>query len=150
MAMVEPNTVITAIGAGLKQIDQARDLVLRYRNRPVSPPSATAEQTQNSIKFKRGDQLIGEVKDQDLKLDQWDSVRYDALRSRVDLNFGLFSELWLILTVRPPEEVAGTRIRMEQLRKELCEDFSGMRDIYERTLNMPLADHYTLYEFCAD
>ena len=142
-------TAITAIASGLRLIDQFRDLVLRFKQVKMTPPSATMEQTENGIilKEKEPDREV-EVKAEDLKLDQWDSVRYDALRRRVDIKWRLYHELWSQTPLLSEDEKARIKLRMETIQKELCEDFHQMGDIYERTMNKPLPDHYTLHEIC--
>jgi hypothetical protein len=80
---------------------------------------------------------------------RWDQQRYDTLETKVTYNFTVFNELDMSL---PLESDAGrkaqTRLKMEAIRKDLCNDFQEMVRLYERALNIPLGDHYSLYETC--
>jgi hypothetical protein len=81
-------------------------------------------------------------------MDQWDETRYKALSSRVEVNWPLYNEMFARNVALPPDETARMNVRMEQVRKELCNDFREMVSIYERVLGEGLPDHYQLYETC--
>jgi len=136
--MPDPVTIITTIGLGLKLIDQFRDLAIRFMGKKLEPPSETADQTTNKIEFRHAGKVFKEVKVSQMKMDQWDDVRYKALERRIKSNWDLFHELFSQL----PE------LRMDRIKSELCEDFRQMVCIYERALGTRLPDHYQLFEVC--
>jgi hypothetical protein len=49
-----------------------------------------------------------------------------------------------------PSEEARTKQTMETLRRDLCHDFGEMVRMSERTLGVPLSDHYSLFEACQE
>jgi hypothetical protein len=145
---MDPLTVITTISVGLKLIDQFRDLALRFMGKKVEAPSRMAEQSADAIQVKDAGKVVEQVKSTEIKMDQWDETRYRALARRVWTNWDLFNELFSELPALATDEKARIKVRMDRIKGELCEDFGEMVRIYERVLNLPLPDHYQLYEVC--
>jgi len=146
--MPDPVTIITTIGLGLKLIDQFRDLAIRFMGKKLEPPSETADQTTNKIEFRHAGKVFREVKVSQMKMDQWDDVRYKALERRIKSNWDLFHELFSQLPELSVDEKSRIKLRMDRIKSELCEDFRQMVCIYERALGTRLPDHYQLFEVC--
>jgi hypothetical protein len=115
----------------------------------LEPPSETADQTTNKIQFRRDRKVVQEVKVSQIKMDQWDDVRYKALERRIKSNWDLFHELFSQLPELSVDEKSRIKLRMDRIQSELCEDFREMASIYERALGTTLPDHYKLFEVCS-
>ena len=81
---MDPVTTITLISSGLKLVDQFREMVIRLRGSAPTPPHGKAEQSGSALEISHG-ASVSRVEAKTLHLDQWDSVRYDAL---LVLSFG--------------------------------------------------------------
>jgi hypothetical protein len=127
---------------GMKLIDQARDVFLRFRGKPVSPPAARAGQAEDPIMIR--------YRVEDLELDQVESVRYDALQKRLRFNWDIYHGLWRDMPLLGAVEREQTQVRMKLIRMELCTDFCEMQDIYQHNKGIRLDGHYMLHRFCMD
>ncbi len=146
---MEPLTIISTISVALKLIDQFRETALRWVGTPVNAPSATVEQSGKTLQVRYSNGAMGPVvRPEDLHMDKWDSVRYDALDSRVTVNWNLFNRLFKQTPLLAGLQLAQVEEQMNRCEKELCTDFKEMVKIYERVLNIGLPDHYQLYEVC--
>jgi hypothetical protein len=83
-----------------------------------------------------------------MHMDEWDDVRYQALYSRIKVNWPLYNQLFAQNVALSPDETARMNVRMEQVKSDLCRDFREMVGLYERVLQTHLPDHYELYETC--
>jgi hypothetical protein len=146
---MDPATIITTMGAGLALVDQFRDLVLRWKKQPVTPVTGIARESAggDAIEIDHAG-VIESIPVEKMRLDEWDDVRYQALYSRVKVNWPLYNELFAQNVALSPDETARMNVRMELVRKDLCKDFREMVDIYQRVLQTHLPDHYELYETC--
>lgn len=145
---MDPISILTAAGLGLKLVDQFRELVLRWRGGRVEPPSATVVPVPDGIRIEQRGAPPQTVKPDQVRLDQWDEQRYRALDRRVRLNWEYFNELYAQQVGLAADETARLNVRMNRTKEELCSDFREMVRIYERALNVRLPDHYQLYEVC--
>jgi hypothetical protein len=154
---LDPSLIINAIGAGLKLVDQFREMVLERKKGKAEPPSVTAEQAGDTIRLRDkilegGKGILPPVRpiatSATLKLDEWDQARYDALYSRVKTNWDYFYELYKQEAGTPPETKARLKVNMDKVKRELCVDFRELVSIYQRTMGVQLPDHYSLYEVC--
>ncbi|GEM_PF-2329404 len=145
---MDPITIITGIAAGLKMVDQFRDLALKFLGKKVTPPSAIAAQTQSgdAIQIKYQGQIVQEITSSRLDLHNIDEVRLDALRKRIDINWRLFNKHFADLPLASQDERARIELKMERIQAELCADFRELVGLYERILGVSLPDHYSLYE----
>ena len=146
--MIDPMTAITTISAGLKLVDQFRELALRFMGSAPKAPPARAEQSGDVIEIKHNGQVTEEVKAEALRLDHWDDVRYRALETRTRLSWTLFNELDTQLPLLAGLQLAQVKLQMENTKQALCVDFWEMVGIYERALGVGLPDHYKLFEVC--
>ena len=146
--LTDPVTVMTSISVGLKLVDQFRELAIRFLGKKPHAPSASVEQNEDSIQIKMDGNVVNEIGADDMKLDQWDQVRYDTLQTRVKINWELFHELLKQEPLLAADEKARIKVRLERIKSELCEDFREMVKIYEAALGVALPDHYSLYEVC--
>jgi hypothetical protein len=145
---VDPVTVMSAISAGLKLIDQFGDVAMRFMDQPPQPPAETLEQAGNTMELRHNGKVVQRRAAEELNLNAWDEVRYRALERRALVNWQYFNELSTQLPMLTPEEQGRIRKRMETTKSELCTDLGAMAQIYERTLRMSLPEHYRLHDVC--
>ncbi len=146
---MDPISVVTLISAGLKLVDQFRELAIRWRGQMPHPPGARAEQSGTALEVSHGGQVTQRVEAQDLKMDQWDQARYEALSKRIRSNWAIFNDLFASEAGASAQEGARIRNDMRDTPETLCRDFKEMVKLYERALGTSLPDHYQLYEVCA-
>ena len=168
---MEPITLITTISAGLKLIEQFRETALRFMGRTGSEPSVTVEaKTEasavlpaaglpteptpdarpNKIEIRRNGQIAEEVRAGDLRMGQWDQQRYETLKLVIDLRFEQFNELEKEYVLASGLQKTQVRQQMEMVKSELCPKFREMLDLYEKTLGVPLGDHFALQSVCGN
>jgi hypothetical protein len=83
-----------------------------------------------------------------LHLNQWDEVRFEALKRRVDTYWKQYNEIYGNLPTSSTDEKARLRAKLDEIKQELCEDFREMIRISENVLGVALGDHYSLYTVC--
>ena len=147
---MDPLTVLTLISAGLKLVDQFREMVIRWRGQAPTPPGGRAEQSGTALEVRRGGQLTERIEAAQVRMDQWDQQRFDALSKRIRTNWGIFNDLFAAEAGSPAQEGARIRADMRQIQETLCQDFREMVKLYERALNTSLPDHYQLFEVCSN
>lgn len=147
---VDPLVIMSTISAGLKLIDQFRELALRFFEKKPEPPSEIVEQVGDVIQRKHYGQVVQEIGVDQIHLNEWDDTRYRALERRVRLNWDYYNELFSQEPLLAVDDRARIKLRMETTRRDLCTDFREMVTIAERTLGISLPDHYTLHEVCRD
>jgi hypothetical protein len=146
---MDPVTAITLISTGLKVVDQYRELALRLRGAVATPPSSRAEQAGSALQISHGQHVITRVEAAQLRMNEWDPTRYDALRRRIRTNWEIFNVLFVSEAAGAnAEERVRLRAEMRDLQDTLCQDLREMVKLYERTLGVGLPDHYQLYEVC--
>ena len=145
---MDPITVITLISSGLKLVDQFRELVIRFRGETATPPSGKAEQSGTGLQISHDGHNTARVEAAQLKMEQWDTTRFEALGRRIRTNWDIFNDLFVSEAGAGPQDGARIRAEMRRLQATLCTDFKEMVKIYERTLGTPLPDHYQLYGVC--
>ena len=146
--MLDPVTVIPLISSGLKLVDQFRELAIRFRGDQPSPPGAKAEQAGAALEVSHGGTVTSKVEATQLHMNEWDTVRYDALRKRIRTNWDIYNDLFASEAAAGAQAGARIRTDMRAIQKKLCHDFKEMVQLYERTLGTGLPDHYQLYEVC--
>ncbi len=147
--MLEPLSILTIISAGLKLVDQFRELVIRWRGGSPTPPSGRAEQSGTALEVKYNGRVINRVEATQLHMNEWDKVRYDALTKRIRVNWDIFNDLFASEAGASAQERARIKSDMRGVQEALCKDFKEMVKLYERTLGTSLPDHYQLFEVCA-
>ena len=145
---MDPLSVITLISAGLKLVDQFRELAIRVKGQTPSPPSAKAEQSGSGLEIRHGEHVAQRVEAKALRMDQWDTTRYEALAKRIRKSWDIYNDLFTSEAGAGAQEGARIRADMRQVQETLCRDFKEMVMLYERTLGTGLPDHYQLYEVC--
>src|SRR5207249_1684522 len=106
------------------------------------------EQVGTALEVRHAGQLSERIEANQLHMDQWDSVRYDALRKRIRTNWDIYNDLFSSEAGASPQEGARIRTDMRRTQETLCHDFKDMVSLYERALGVALPDHYQLYEVC--
>jgi hypothetical protein len=147
---VDPLTTLSAIGAGLRLVDRFVDLVRKMRRGEERPHRVEATQEAKALVIKKDGQEVERVETNQLRLNEWDGPRFEALRQRVASLWNQFNGLYAQLPNLSVDEQVRLQQRMEQMRQELCRDFREMIVIAEQTLGVSLQDHYTLYQTCHD
>jgi hypothetical protein len=147
--IMDPITIVTLISSGLKLVDQFREMALRVKGTAPAPPSGKAEQAGSALEVRHGEQVLQRVEASDLKMDEWDVQRYEALSKRIRKNWGIFNDLFVSEAGASAQEGARIRAEMRELQEVLCRDFREIVKLYERTLSTSLPDHYQLYEVCS-
>jgi|SRR5688572_5194723 len=145
---MDPLSIITLISAGLKGIDQFRELALKFFGKNPTPPSSKAEQSGTALEISHNNVTYQKVESTDLKMDQWDEVRYEALNKRIRSNWYIYNDLFVSEAGASAQEGARIRNDVRNVQETLCKDFKEMVKLYERTLGVSLPDHYQLYEVC--
>ncbi len=146
---MDPVSIITVISVGLKLIDQFRELAIRWRGQTPSPPSGRAEQSGTALEVHQGEQVVQRIDASQLRMNEWDTARYDALNKRIRTNWAIYNDLFGSEAGVSPQEAARIRTDMRNVQEILCRDFKEMVRLYERALGTGLPDHYQLYEVCA-
>lgn len=147
---MDPISVITIISSGLKLIDQFREMVIKFGKKTPSTPSGKAEQVGTALEVRHGGQVTHRIEAKDVRMDQWDTVRYDALSKRIRTNWDIYNDLFASEAGASAQEGARVRAEMRNVQETLCRDFKEMVGLYERTLGISLPDHYQLYEVCGN
>jgi hypothetical protein len=144
---VDPMTVLTAAGAGLGLVDRFYDLVKKVRGEPVTEHSVRVDATNDRlIVTAYGRQQ--EYSANDLHLSEFDQVRHDTLRTRIDINWRRFNDIDVERATAAGDEKSRLGIQRDRIQLELCADFRELVSIYERLLGQSLPDHYTLFDIC--
>ena len=147
---MEPITAISTIAAGLGLLDKFVDLVEKVRGQGSRTHSVEAKQEGNDLTITDHGLEVERIRAEQLQLNEWDDIRYKALEDRVKSNFAQYNALF----AQTPSLAVDERVRVEQrmarMQHELCRDFREMIHIYEKTLRVHLADHYSLYRTCGD
>lgn len=144
---MDPLTATATIGAVLTLIDRFRDLAIKWSGQSPTPPGATVKVDGQSVRIEDHGR-VESIAAGDLRLDQWDEVRVDALKDRAFKNWRLFNEIDKELPLAGRVEAARMKLQMEDTKASLCADFRELVRIYEVVLQTPLPDHYQLYEVC--
>ena len=148
--MVDPITVISTISTGLNLVDKFTDIVRKLRKEQPKAYSVQATQEANALVIKRSGSVAEKIGTAELHLNEWDDARYQALQTKVRLQWGQFNALDAQLPTLAVDERVRIEQKMEGMRRELCGNFKQMIDIYEKTLGTSLGDHYSLYQTCRD
>jgi hypothetical protein len=145
---MDPLSIITIISSGLKVIDQFQEMAMKFFGRNPTPPSGKAEQSGTALEIKHDNVVYQKVESSELKMDQWDTVRYEALNKRIRSNWNIYNDLFVSEAGSSAQEGARIRNDIRNTQEVLCRDFKEMVKLYERTLGASLPDHYQLYEVC--
>jgi hypothetical protein len=144
---MDPLSIITMIGAGLKLIDEFRDLAIKFRGQQPTPPSGKAEKVGSAVEVSQGG-TTQRIDASQLHMDQWDEVRSKALSDRIKTNWDIYNDLFSSEAGASAQEGARIRADMHKVQETLCHDFKEMVALYQRALGISLPDHYQLYEVC--
>ena len=146
---MEPVTLITTISTCLNIIDKFVGISERLSKKPQKPHSVEARQIGEKLEILLDGKISEEIDASQLKLNHWDEIRFNTLKRKVDLNWRQYNNIDGQLPVASFDDRARLELRMDDLRKDLCRDFREMIEIFEKTLGIPLSDHYTLYSVCS-
>jgi hypothetical protein len=148
---VDPLSILTSVTSGLSLIDKFNDLVRKLSvEQPRVHRVEAKRESPNELVIRQDGQIVERVTGTQLRLDQWDGARWDALNKRVLSLWNQFNGLYGQLPNLSIDEQIRIKERMENMRHELCKDFREMVEISERVLGVPLSDHYSLYSTCQD
>ena len=147
---MDPLSIITLISSGLKSIDQFRELAMKFKGQNPSPPSSRAEQVGTALEVQHDGKVYQRIEANQIRMDQWDSTRYEALKKRIRTQWDIYNDLFANEAGASIQEGARVRADMRRTQTELCKDFKEMVRLYERVLETSLPDHYQLYEICQE
>lgn len=145
---MDPITIISAISAGLELIDKFRALAFKVMNKQGGIPSVHAEAKGRALEIQRNGHVVERIEASQIVMNAWDEKRYKTLEKKVRINWDIFNEIDGELPTASLDEKARLKQRLESIRGELCRDFREMLALYEKTLGMPLGDHYSLFGVC--
>ena len=85
--MIDPITAISTISSGLSLVDKFTDIVRKLRKEKPKPFSVKASQEGDALVIKRAGAVDYKIDANELRLNKWDEVRYNALDKKVYLAF---------------------------------------------------------------
>jgi hypothetical protein len=132
----------------LNLIERFRETTRSALTGPEQRSSILATQVNDAIQIEEPGVIKRKVREQDLKLSDWDDIRYQTLKTRVGANWKTYNRIDEELLQLYGRAKTERRSEMEALKRELCNDFREMLRIYELALGMRLQDQYSLYEVC--
>ncbi len=83
-------------------------------------------------------------------MSEWDDKRYETLKKKIDSHWSIFNDIDAEMPMAATDEKARLKQKLDSIRKDLCKDFRELINLHERTLGVPLGDHYSLYNVCSD
>lgn len=145
---MDPITAISAIASVLGLVDKFVTVVDKLRSQQ-KPFQVEAKQDGSKLVITHNGQTSEVVRADQLNMSQFDETRFNSLNARVTTLWNQFNGIYSQLPLVSVDEQFRLKERMEQMRKELCQDFREMVEISEKVLGVPLSDHYSLYRTCA-
>ena len=145
---MDPISAIAAIGSALGLVDKFVTLVGKLRTQDAKPFKVETSQEANNLVIRQQGTVVETITPAQLRMNELDDARFEALKKRITSLWNQFNGLYGQLPTMSVDEQVRIREKMEQMRKELCQDFREMIDISEKVLGVPLQDHYTLYRTC--
>jgi hypothetical protein len=151
-----PIEVITTVGAGLKVIEQFREVAGRLFGRQPTDEKGNADGASESAKIADGKLEIvtngtRQVFSPDkIDINQWDEVRLRSLKKKIDDGWAIFNSLDEQLETMSALEIAKTRVTMEDRRKTLCANLRELIGIYERLFGVKFPSKYSLLDMCPE
>lgn len=158
--MIDPLTVISTIAAGLKLIEQFREMMHRRQGTTPTEPSVTVKTVEDrsapstdagksaALEVQRNGQTVAHVGPKQVQMGKWDQERYETLKKIVDMRMAKLNALDVEAAMQSGVNLANLRLQMEQEKAELCPKFREMLAIYEKALGIPLGDHFSLESIC--
>jgi hypothetical protein len=146
--VMDPLSILTLIGTGLGLVDKFYDLNKKILGENPGDHRVSVEPQQNKLVI-IDNSYRQEVNADDLNLNNFDQIRHDALRETIRINWETFNGLYVERARASADEKVRLKIRMDDLKSELCPDFKELVRMYEEVIGISLPDHYTLYRVCA-
>ncbi len=147
---MDPVTIMATISAGLALIDKFYDLATKVKGEEPGPHSFELEvnKEQKKLTVKEHGHVTHEMEEKDLRLGEFDQVRHDTLKRKIERNWKKYNALDEEKDMAAVEERIRLEQHMDKIKTTLCSDFRELIQIYEDVLGMVLPDHYTLYQVC--
>lgn len=145
---MEPITVLTTISGVLNLVDKFTDLSRKVFGKESRPHSVTARQRGDVLEIEANGRVAEQIHANSLHMSEWDERRYKTLKKVIDRYWGMYNDIEEEFPIAPPETKARLKQKLNSLREEMCPVFRELMDIHEKTLGIPLGDHYSLYEAC--
>jgi hypothetical protein len=152
---VDPATLIATMSAGLRLLDQFRDLTLKVLARDRQNPSVHAEPRSGELIVKSGEliverdgQVVAAVHSTHVSVSAWDEIRLKSLGTKIEKNWVIYCAIDQELPGVSVDEKIRLNLRLHEIQNELCRDFQEMLSLYERTTGLPLREHYALDSVC--
>ena len=147
---MDPITVLSAISATLGIVDKFTDVVKKWRGKEISQHTIQTKQEGEYLQIWHDGHISENIHVSNLIMSEWDDKRYETLKRKIDHHWSIFNDIDADMPMAASDEKARLKRKLDSIRKELCKDFRELIDLHERTLGVPLGDHYSLYNVCAD
>lgn len=145
---MDPISVLTAISTTLGIVDKFTDLVKTFRGEDVTEHSVKTEQDGEYIKIFHDGHVAENIHFSAFNMSEWDDKRYETLKRKIDTSWSMFNDIDEEIPMAAADEKSRLKQKLEKIRRELCVDFRELIDLHERTLGVPLGDHYSLHRVC--
>jgi hypothetical protein len=144
---MDPISVVTTISAGLGLVDRFYDLTKKILGQKPTSHSVQVRKDKGSIVIEeRGNRQ--EIRASELRLSEFDQLRHDTLKRKIDLNWNQYNSIDEEIVVSAADEKARLQLKRDRIKGELCRDFRELVSMYERIIGRRLPDHYTLHDIC--
>lgn len=150
---MDPITVITALSAALKLIDQISNQIDRFIHKKPDPAKETvhkviAEKTADTIEVKREGRVIETITPADIKkLDENSRKLIKALEESMQSNYDLWAKVYP-LRDKSPDPIVNSQIdaKLNEIARNMCSDLNEIFRYLNR-IGKHLDDHYAHIQF---
>jgi hypothetical protein len=150
---MDPITVITALGAALKVVDQVANQIDRFVHKKPEPSKepthkVIAEKTADTIEVKREGKVVEVITADDIKkLDENSRKLIKALEDSMQNNYDLWAKVYPRRD-NSPDPVVNAQIdaQLNDIAKKMCSDLNKIFR-YLNSIGKHLDDHYAHVQF---
>ena len=151
---MDPLTVMTAVTAGLKLLQQFRETALSWKGKDGGKETRIqtthAGSKDSELEIRREGEAPRIVRAYELRTESWDYDRYKTLVSVVSTLFSQFNALERERTLASGLERIKMDQQMERIKDELCPRFREMIDLSEKVLGISLHEDFSLKTICGN
>ena len=147
---MDPIIVLSAISATLGIVDKFTDAVKKWRGEDVSQHTVQTKQEGEYLQILHNGHISENIHMSKFNMSEWDDKRYKTLKQKIDSHWSIFNDIDADIPMAATDEKARLKQKLNSIRKDLCKDFRELMDLHERTLGIPLGDHYSLHDVCSD
>lgn len=147
---MDPITVLSAISTTLGIVDEFTDVVKKWKGGGVSKQTVQTKKDGEYLQILTNGHVSENIHMSKFNMSEWDDKRYKTLKKKIDSHWSIFNDIDTDIPMAATDEKARLKLKLDSIRKDLCKDFKELIDLHERTLGVPLGDHYSLYNVCSD